>query len=136
MANEPVTTVTGNVVNSDIEVRTAGNTRFLNFRIASTPRTMKNGDWVDGTTLFLNVTAFNDHAENIANAIRKGSTVTVTGRLQQRDWQDKEGNKRSQVELVADEVALTIPKFKSNESRSGRQASVAQAASTDDDIPF
>jgi single-strand DNA-binding protein len=62
------------------------------------------GQWEDGDTSFYDVTCWGTLAENVAESITKGTRVVVSGRLQQRSWEDKEGNKRSKVEVVADAI--------------------------------
>ncbi len=82
----------------------------MNFTIASTPRTFDqaSNEWKDGETLFLRATAWREMAENVAASLTKGSRVVVSGRLKPRTYETKTGEKRTVVELEADEVALSL----------------------------
>ena len=64
-------------------------------------------EWEEAVSFF-DVTAWAQLAENAAETVAKGTRVTVTGRMDQRSWEDKEGNKRSKVEVVADDVAVSL----------------------------
>lgn len=61
----------------------------------------------DGEPLFLNVTAWKNLGEGAADKLEKGDLVTVTGKLQQRSW-EKDGQKQSRIELIADEIGLSV----------------------------
>jgi single-strand DNA-binding protein len=67
-----------------------------------------SGQWVDDQVCFLNATAFKQLAENLAESVSRGTEVVVTGRLQTRQWEDKEGNKRSTVELLLDSIGPSL----------------------------
>lgn len=101
-----VVTISGRLA-ADPDLRFTGSGQpVANLRIAHTPR-RKNpqGQWEDGTTLWLNTTVWGKQAENITNSLAKGMAVLVVGRLQQRNWQDKNtGENRSTVELIADSI--------------------------------
>lgn len=71
-------------------------------------RKKESGQWVDGDPLFIDVTVWQRAAENAAESITKGSTITVVGRLSMRTWEDKEGNKRTSYEVTADEIGVSI----------------------------
>lgn len=97
--------IVGNVTR-DPELRfTQGGTAICNFGIAWNKR--KKGDEEDEVSFF-NITAFQSLAENVAESITKGTRVVITGTLQQRSWEDKEGAKRSSVEIIADEVSPSL----------------------------
>jgi single-strand DNA-binding protein len=70
-------------------------------------RKTDDGKWVDDGAEFFDVTCWKDLAENVASSIEKGTRVIVTGRLQQRSW-EKDGEKKSKVEIVADEVGPSL----------------------------
>lgn len=92
----------------DPEIRfTAGGRAVANFSIAVNRRYQQNGEWQEQTSWF-NVTCWADLAENVAASLVKGSRAIVAGRLEQREWEDKEGNKRTTVEIVADEVGPSL----------------------------
>lgn len=104
-------TVTGNVTR-DPELRfTDSGTAVANFGIAWNkgipPK--RDGDEWDNEAHFFDVTVWQQLAENVAETLRKGDRVTVTGRLDFHSWEDKEtGNNRSKVEIVADDVSISL----------------------------
>ena len=124
MAGDTIITVVGNLV-SDPELRfTPSGAAVANFRIASTPRTFdkQTNTWKDGEGLFLSCSVWRQAAENVAESLQKGMRVIVQGRLVQRSFDTKEGEKRTVVELQVDEVgpSLTWATAKVNRtSRSG-----------------
>jgi single-strand DNA-binding protein len=67
----------------------------------------QSGDWEERTSFF-NIVAWGDLAENVAHSLPKGCRVIVTGRLEQRSWETQEGEKRSTIEVVADEIAPSL----------------------------
>lgn len=101
-----VVTISGRLA-ADPDLRFTGSGQpVANLRIAHTPRRKnQQGQWEDGTTLWLNTTVWGKQAENITNSLAKGMAVLVVGRLQQRNWQDKNtGENRSTVELIAEHI--------------------------------
>jgi single-strand DNA-binding protein len=110
MAGETVITVVGNLVD-DPELRfTPSGAAVANFRIASTPRTFdrQSGEWRDGETLFLSCSVWRQAAENVAESLQKGMRVVVQGRLKQRSFETREGEKRTVFELDVDEVGPSL----------------------------
>ena len=110
MSNETTLTITGNLVD-DPELRfTPAGQPVARFRIASTPRFRDNktGEWKDGDSLFLTVNVWRQAAENVAESMTRGTRVIVTGRLRQRSYETKEGEKRTVYELEADEVGVSL----------------------------
>lgn len=105
----PQIALTGNVVD-DPELRFTGTGKaVVSFRVACNERKKTDaGGWTDGDSLFLGVTAWEQQAEAIAEQVAKGSKVTVVGKLRQRQWEDKDGNKRSTFEVQAFDVALVV----------------------------
>lgn len=100
-------TVVGNLT-GEPELRfTATGTAMCSGSIASNRRYQVNGEWQEETTYF-NFTTWRDLAENVAGSLRKGMRVIATGRIQQREWQDKDGNKRTSHDLVIDEIAPSL----------------------------
>ena len=81
---------------------------MVNFRIASTERFKGEGGWQNGDTLFMTVTAWRGLAENVAESARKGTRVIVTGRLRQRTYETREGEKRTAYELDATDVGISL----------------------------
>ena len=110
MAGETVITVVGNLT-ADPELRyTQGGLPVANFTIASTPRTFDRqaNDWKDGEALFLRASVWREFAEHVAGSLTKGSRVIATGRLKQRSYETKEGEKRTTIELEVDEIGPSL----------------------------
>jgi single-strand DNA-binding protein len=110
MAGETTLTLVGNTT-ADVELRfTQSGAAVASFTVASTPRSFDkaSGEWKDGEALFMRVSAWRQLAENCAESITRGSRVVVTGRLRQRSFETKEGEKRTVVELEADEVGVSL----------------------------
>lgn len=136
MTGETVITVVGNLT-ADPELRfTASGAAVANFTIASTPRTFNrnSGEWEDGQPLFLRCGLWRQPAENVAESLTKGSRVIVTGRLRQRSFETKEGEKRTVVELEVDEVGPSLRYATATVAKAAR--SVGQAQPVQDEPPF
>lgn len=110
MAGETVITVVGNLT-SDPELRyTQNGLAVANFTIASTPRNFDRAanDWKDGDALFLRASVWREFAEHVAGSLTKGARVVATGRLKQRSYETKEGEKRTSIELEVDEIGPSL----------------------------
>lgn len=110
MAGETVITVVGNLTD-DPELRfTASGAAVANFTVASTPRFFdkNSGDWKDGDALFLRCSIWRQAAENVTETLSKGARVIVQGRLKQRSYETREGEKRTVYELDVDEVGPSL----------------------------
>ncbi len=110
MAGETVITVVGNLVD-DPELRfTPSGAAVANFRIASTPRTFDRqaNEWKDGEALFLTCNAWRQMAENVAESLQRGMRVIVQGRLRSRQYETREGEKRTVFEIEVDEVGPAL----------------------------
>jgi single-strand DNA-binding protein len=110
MAGETVITVIGNLT-GDPELRfTPSGAAVANFTVASTPRTFdrQSNEFKDGDTLFMRCSIWREAAENVAESLTKGTRVIVTGRLVQRSYETREGEKRTVVELQVDEVGPSL----------------------------
>ena len=110
MAGETVITVVGNLT-SDPELRyTQNGLAVANFTIASTPRTFDRAanEWKDGDALFLRASVWREFAEHVAGSLTKGSRVIASGRLKQRSYETKEGEKRTSMELEIDEIGPSL----------------------------
>ncbi|TDD35494.1 single-stranded DNA-binding protein [Saccharopolyspora elongata] len=110
MAGETVITVVGNLT-GDPELRfTSSGAAVANFTVASTPLTFdrQTGEWKDGAALFLRCSIWRQAAENVAESLTKGTRVIVQGRLRQRSFETKEGDKRTVVELEVDEIGPSL----------------------------
>jgi single-strand DNA-binding protein len=110
MSGETVITVVGNLT-GDPELRfTASGAAVANFTVASTPRTFDRqaNEWKDGDTLFMRCSIWREAAESVAESLTKGTRVVVTGRLVQRSYETREGEKRTVVELQVEEVGPSL----------------------------
>ena len=110
MAGETLITVVGNLTD-DPELRfTPSGAAVANFTVASTPRTFdrQSQEWKDGEALFLRCNIWRQAAENVAESLTKGSRVIVSGRLKQRSFDTKEGEKRTVIELEVDEIGPSL----------------------------
>ncbi|GAA1075321.1 hypothetical protein GCM10009629_11560 [Pseudonocardia alni] len=96
---------------ADPELRfTPSGAAVANFTVASTPRTFdrQSGEWKDGEALFLRCNIWRQAAENVAESLTRGARVVVQGRLRQRSFETKEGEKRTVVEMEVDEVGPSL----------------------------
>jgi single-strand DNA-binding protein len=109
MASDNQVTLVGNLTD-DPELRfTANGAAVANFRLAVTPRVRdEGGGWRDGETSFFRVNVWRQHAENVAETLQKGMRCMVIGRLRMRSWETPEGEKRSVVEVEADEIGPSL----------------------------
>jgi single-strand DNA-binding protein len=110
MAGETTITVIGNLT-ADPELRfTPSGAAVASFTVASTPRTFDraSGEWKDGDALFLRCNIWRQAAENVAESLTRGMRVLVSGRLRQRSFETREGEKRTVVELEVDEVGPSL----------------------------
>ncbi|MET0196816.1 MULTISPECIES: single-stranded DNA-binding protein [Nocardiaceae] len=110
MAGETVITVVGNLT-ADPELRfTPAGAAVANFTVASTPRTFdrQSNEWKDGDALFMRCNIWREAAENVAESLTRGARVVVTGRLRQRSYETREGEKRTVVELEVDEIGPSL----------------------------
>ena len=110
MAGDTIITVVGNLV-ADPELRyTPSGAGVANFTIASTPRSFdkQSGEWKDGQALFMRCNLWRQAAENAVESLTRGMRVMATGRLVQRSFETKEGEKRTVVELEVDEVGPSL----------------------------
>ena len=144
MANEPTTTITGNLT-ADPELRfTPSGAAVANFTVASTPRIYdrQSGEWKDGEALFLRCNIWREAAENVAESLTRGARVIVTGRLKQRSFETREGEKRTVFEVEVDEVGPALryataevqkmQRSGGDGERAPRQQSPASASYVDD----
>ncbi|HEY4018175.1 MAG TPA: single-stranded DNA-binding protein [Pseudonocardiaceae bacterium] len=110
MAGETTITVVGNLT-ADPELRfTQAGAAVASFTVASTPRTFDraSGEWKDGEALFLRCSIWRHAAENVAESLTRGMRVIVQGRLRQRTFDTKEGEKRTVIEMEVDEVGPSL----------------------------
>jgi len=110
MAGDTIITVIGNIT-GDPELRfTPSGAAVARFTVASTPRIMdrQTNEWKDGDPLFLSCNIWRQAAENVAESLQKGARVIVSGRLRQRSYETREGEKRTVMELEVDEVGPSL----------------------------
>jgi single-strand DNA-binding protein len=110
VAGDTVITVIGNLT-ADPELRfTPSGAAVANFTVASTPRMFdrQTNEWKDGEALFLRCSIWREAAENVAESLTRGSRVIVSGRLKQRSFETREGEKRTVVELEVDEIGPSL----------------------------
>jgi single-strand DNA-binding protein len=110
VAGDTVITVIGNLT-ADPELRfTPSGAAVANFTVASTPRMFdrQTNEWKDGEALFLRCSIWREAAENVAESLTRGARVIVSGRLKQRSFETKEGEKRTVVELEVDEIGPSL----------------------------
>lgn len=101
-------TIVGNATR-DAEIRlTPAGKKVANFGVAVNKRVRQGDEWVDELEGFFDVSAWDRLAENAEQSIRKGTRVIITGRVKQRSWETPEGDKRSAVELNAEDLGLSI----------------------------
>ena len=106
----PIITVVGNLT-ADPELRfTPSGAAVANFTVASTPRIFdrQSNEWKDGDALFMRCSIWREAAENVAESLTRGSRVIVQGRLKQRSYETREGEKRTVVELEVDEIGPSL----------------------------
>lgn len=134
-------TLVGNVTR-DPELRyTTGGRGVASFGLAVNRRYQVNGEWQEQTSFF-NVVAWGTLGENVAASVTKGTRLIVTGRLEQRSWETQDGDKRSVVEIIADEAGpslrwaqATVEKTERTRA-SDRQTSAAREPVYGDEEPF
>lgn len=140
MAGETTITIVGNLT-ADPELRvTSGNHAVVNFTVASTPRNFDKtaNAWVDGDALFMRCTAWRELAEHIASSVQKGSRIIAQGRLVQRQYETKEGEKRTSFEIEVDEIGPSLRYATAQVVRSNTGGTVqpSSAPAQSDDTPF
>jgi single-strand DNA-binding protein len=121
-AGDTTITIIGNLVN-DPELRyTPTGQAVATFRVASTPRFMDRttNEWKDGDSLFLSCNVWRQAAENVAESLQRGMRVIVSGRLRQRSYETREGEKRTVYEVEVDEVGPSLRNASAKVSRSTR----------------
>jgi single-strand DNA-binding protein len=124
LAGETVITIVGNLT-ADPELRfTPAGHAVANFTVASTPRNFDRqaGEWKDGDALFLRCSLWREPAENVAESLVRGMRVIVSGRLRQRSYETREGEKRTVVELEVDEIGPSLRYATAKVTKAGRKS--------------
>jgi single-strand DNA-binding protein len=122
MSGDTQITIAGNLV-EDPELRfTPAGQPVARFRVASTPRFRDNatGEWKDGDSLFLTCNVWRQAAENVAESLTRGMRVIVSGRLRQRSYETREGEKRTVYEVEVDDVGPSLRNASAKVSRASR----------------
>jgi single-strand DNA-binding protein len=122
-AGDTQITIVGNLVD-DPELRFTPNGQAVaRFRVASTPRfrDQQSGEWKDGESLFLTCNVWRQAAENVAESLQRGMRVIVQGRLRQRSYETREGEKRTVYEVEADEVGPSLKSATAKVNKTQRQ---------------
>ncbi len=134
--NETNMTIVGNLVDAPKLRRTKSGHFVANFRVASTPRRFdrEKGAWVDGDTLFVTVTCWRALGENVAQSLRKGQPVVVTGRYYQREYEQEE-TLRTAYELEALAVGPDLSRGVATFEKVNRPMPAAQVELDEDGIP-
>jgi single-strand DNA-binding protein len=123
-AGDTQITIVGNLV-ADPELRfTQAGQPVATFRVASTPRVRDNasGEWKDGDSLFLTCNVWRQAAENVAESLQRGMRVIVSGRLRQRSYETKEGEKRTVYEVEVDDVGPSLRNASAKVNRASRSS--------------
>lgn len=134
MAGDTVITLIGNLT-ADPELRfTSSGAAVCSFTVASTPRTFdrQTNEWKDGEALFLRCTAWRQFAENIAESFVRGTRVIVSGRLKQRTFDTRDGDKRTVYELDVDEIGPSLRYATATVNRVNRTGAAGSGAGNDD----
>jgi single-strand DNA-binding protein len=130
-AGDTTITIIGNLVN-DPELRyTPTGQAVATFRVASTPRYMDRttNEWKDGESLFLSCNVWRQAAENVAESLQRGMRVIVSGRLKQRSYETREGEKRTVYEIEVDDVGPSLRNASAKVNRSNRSSGGGQSGS-------
>ena len=123
-AGDTQITIAGNLV-SDPELRyTPTGQAVATFRVASTPRFMdrNTNEWKDGESLFLSCNVWRQAAENVAESLQRGMRVIVNGRLRQRQYETREGEKRTVYEVEVDDVGPSLRNASAKVTKSNRSS--------------
>jgi single-strand DNA-binding protein len=138
MASDNTVTLIGNLTD-DPELRfTANGAAVANFRLAVTPRVRQGDQWTDGETSFFRINCWRQLAENVTETLTKGARAIVIGRLRMRSWETDQGEKRTVVEVEADEVAPSL-KFATatvQRTRTKATAGAGKGGQFNDEPPF
>lgn len=130
MTGEPAIVMAGNLT-ADPKLRfTRQGAAVASFTVASTPRTRDRdtNEWSDGEPIFLDCTVWRRQAENVAESLTKGMRVIVAGRLRARSYDDRNGNRRTVIEMDVDEVGPSLARATCQVTRGGRAPAAGAAA--------
>ena len=122
-------TITGNLTDNPELRFTPNGHPVANFRLAVTARVKDGDSWKDGETSFFRINVWRQLAEHVAESLSKGDRAVVIGRLKSRSWETPEGDKRSVVEVEADEVAPSLRWATAKVERAGRREKATASTS-------
>jgi single-strand DNA-binding protein len=128
--------ITGNLTDDPEVTFTPNGAAVCNFRLAVTPRVKDGEGWKDGETSFFRITAWRQLAEHVGDSLSKGDRVIVLGQLRARSWETPEGERRSVVEVTAEEVGPSLKWATATPERTGKGNGTAKAGRFNDDPPF
>jgi single-strand DNA-binding protein len=128
-------TITGNLTDDPELKHTQNGNLVVNFRLAVTARVRDGEGWRDGETSFFRVNVWRQLAEHVAESLSKGDRAVVIGRLKSRSWETPEGDKRSVVEVEADEVAPSLRWVVAKPERAA-SGGKGKGGEFNDDAPF
>ena len=127
--------ITGNLTDDPELAYTPTGAAVANFRLAVTPRVRDGNGWKDGDTSFFRITAWRQLAEHVGDSLGKGDRVIVLGQLRMRSWETPEGERRSVVEVTAEEVGPSL-KWATAKPERAKANGTATAGRFNDDPPF
>jgi single-strand DNA-binding protein len=132
---DTTTTIVGNLTEDPTVHFTTSGAPVSNFTVAVTARIKNDDGWKDGETSFYRCTVWRSLAENLADSLSKGDRVIVYGRLQQRSWETPEGDKRSVVEVQAEDVGPSLKWATATAKRGNREGEPLVKAGQFNDPP-
>ena len=137
MATDNTVTLIGNLTDNPELRFTANGAAVANFRLAVTPRVRQGDQWTDGETSFFRINCWRQLAENVTETLGKGARAIVIGRLCMRSWETDEGERRSVVEVEADEVSPSLKFATAKVQRTSAKAVAAgKGGQFNDEPPF
>jgi single-strand DNA-binding protein len=136
MATDNTVTLIGNLTDNPELRFTANGAAVATFRLAVTPRVRQGDQWTDGETSFFRINCWRQLAENVTDTLGKGARAIVIGRLRMRSWETPEGDKRTMVEVEADEVAPSLKFATATIQRTSAKAGAGKGGHFNDEPPF
>ena len=123
-ADDTQLTIVGNLVDDPQLRYTPTGNAVANFRVASTPRYLDKtaNEWRDADSLFLTCNVWRQAAENVAESLQRGMRVIVSGRLRQRSYETREGEKRTVYEIEVDEVGPSLRNASAKVTKAARRS--------------
>jgi single-strand DNA-binding protein len=128
-------TITGNLTDDPELKFTPNGAAVANFRVAVTARVRDGETWRDGDTSYFRVNCWRQLAEHVTDSLSKGDRAVILGRLRSRSWETPEGDRRSVVEVEADEVAPSLRWATAKPERAAKNGDAKKAGQFDDEAP-